>query len=120
MVVDLRSNLMYGLNAAGGCIWDALGEGTEPRSLALGLGLGGSALERALAPIEEFLAELRSAGLIESCVVRDSRECTTSRQQQIALELGPPAIIFRDEIRNFGQSANMICFQDPQCDQGCG
>lgn len=120
VVVDLRSNRMYGLNETGGRIWEALEESAEPESFAAILGLNGGDLERALMSIEDFLAELCAVALVEPTEPNKSVIPLAPRSEDGNVTFVPPVILFSEEIRNFGQSANMICFQDPNCNQGCG
>lgn len=121
VVVDLSANRMYGLNESGGRVWEALGEEADPESLVGRLGLTGEDIERNLLPIRDFLTELSAAGLVEAesdTAVEDGMDSAPRREE--GRDPAAPKIVFSEEIRNFGQSTNMICFQDPKCDQGCG
>jgi len=121
VVVDLRSNWMYGLNETGGRVWEALEESVEPETLAASLGLSGSELERALMAIEDFLAELCSADLVEAIGTSQPTSRESARVGEASVTFVPPAILFSEEIRNFGQSFSEKCFGDSGCDQGsCG
>ena len=121
LVVDLRANRMFGLNETGGLVWQALEESGEPAYLAASLGLSGGEIERALMLIEAFLAELHSADLVEATATSEPPSRHSVQIQVVDGTFVPPAIVFREEIRNFGQSTSQICFGDPSCDQGsCG
>jgi len=121
VVVDLRSNRMYGLNETGGLVWEALEENDEPVALAASLGLSGRELEQAQMLIERFLAELHSADLVEPIATSESTSRHSAPVERVDGPFVPPALVFSEEIRNFGQSTSQICFGDPSCDQGsCG
>ena len=115
VVIHLSQKMMYSLNAAGGRIWEAIGEGAELEELESLLLAEASESEAARQALHAFLAELAAEDLIAA-------EPALPEPEDVAESPQPffPAILWREEVRRFAGACakypgvSIICSQNPQ------
>ncbi len=97
VVIDLQSNVMYGLDDAGGCVWESLGEEGAAPSAPEGPAVAG------------FLEELAQLGLVEGA----GRAAPATPVQSPAA--ASPRILWREQVQRFGGSCGLRPGQGTPC-----
>ncbi len=114
IIVHLSHKRMYGLNASGGRIWEALATPASFEELQQLLLLEAGHESEARAGLEAFLADLHGEGLIETGAPLSLEADGGSRP-------AAPRIEWREEIRRFAGAScakfpgvSAVCDQNPQ------
>ncbi len=105
VLVDLRRNLIFGLNDAGGALWAGLDEAGDvvPGSH----GEAGSA-------VRAFLAELTAAGLVEE--VAGSRPAAPVAPSEAHPGFGTPVVAWRETLEAVAATCAFHAGQGGLCD----
>lgn len=121
VLIHLRKKRMYVLNPSGGFFWQTLDGAHDAEQMLSDLALDAPLPDDASDEVEAFIQRLRDAELVEDgSATRPARD---EGKEPDALPFPaktfvPPAMIWQEEIRNFGQSCG---FQqggpDPLCTQ---
>ncbi|MCG6964800.1 MAG: PqqD family protein [Acidobacteria bacterium] len=115
LIIQLSRYRMYGLNAAGSRVWEALGEPAEVDRLAA-LIADGESDARLRTALSAFLAELTTEGLVEA---EGQGSATPPPLPATSEEPLLPRVMWREEVERFAGACaffptiSVICDQQP-------
>jgi Coenzyme PQQ synthesis protein D (PqqD) len=127
VLIHLRDKKIYVLNPSGGFFWHRLDGTHGVTEMLQGVSIDEPMPEEAASGLEAFLERLRAADLVDLVekegVPRVSSTTTPGparRRAEYADYPLPrfvaPALIWQEEVRNFGQSCAFISGASPACD----
>jgi hypothetical protein len=111
VVIHLRRRWIFGLDDAGGELWAAL---SEPRSLEELRSMVGES-PTVIDAVDRFVADLAGEGLVTS-----EAELAANGDDAEVVELHPPRILWREELRQFAGQCHLVFGQSHQCNQHPG
>jgi len=116
IVVNLKSNRLYVLNASGGFFWHALDGVKAVDDVVALVPVAGQAGEVESA-LRGFFSELAKCGLVEQERPTQEGETLVAVLPFPGDSFSPPEIVWQEEIRNFGVSCAFIGGQSEACGQ---
>jgi len=117
IVIHLGRKMMFGLNPAGGRVWEALENPTSLEAIQAAIPAEAAAQETARNAIRAFLADLEGEGLIEA---EPPLGPSTLLHDTGPKQVHPPLVVWREEVRRFAGAScalsptgTAICAQQP-------
>jgi hypothetical protein len=113
VLIHLRNKKIYVLNPSGGFFWHGLDGSRGTEEFLAGLALGKPVPDDVSARIDSFLRDLKESDLVDAEGAPD--------EQRAALpefplqEFVPPALVWQQELRNFGLSCAFVAGSSDPC-----
>jgi hypothetical protein len=116
-IIDLRTKMMYGLNATAGRVWKAIDDERQADDIARDLTVhasGNGSHEWARQAVGSFFHELLELGLVTG---EQEEPGVATAQDPAHAGLAAPQVVWREELRAFGFSCAFQPGTSPACNQ---